>query len=327
MKKISLILGFYTILLATSLAQYAPAAGQAGSRAVSKNSSDIVAWATACSVQRGLVNNSDSLGAYASVGDSSNALGMVGTGAVVSLGDGGVATLTFASPIRNGQGADFVVFENAFSSTFLELALVEVSSDGVHFVRFAAVSNTDTSQQVGSFGTVDATKLYNLAGKYQANYGTPFDLEELAADSAVLNINAVTHIRIIDAVGSIQNAFATRDSRGVKINDPWPTAFASSGFDLDGVGVIHNQTTIGVNRLIDKSLVSIYPNPMRLGQWLQIETDLEDYQLIIYNWQGQKIIEKKDSPKQINSSDLGAGIYILNILAAGKIYTQKIKID
>jgi hypothetical protein len=46
-------------------------------------------------------------------------------------------------------------------------------------------------------------------------------------------------VRIIDVVGSIDPAFGTRDSLGNLINEPFPTPFSSSGFDLDAVGVIH----------------------------------------------------------------------------------------
>jgi hypothetical protein len=51
-------------------------------------------------------------------------------------------------------GYDFAIFENGFpfgsGSFYLELAFVEVSSDGKHFVRFNAISNTDTTQQIDS---------------------------------------------------------------------------------------------------------------------------------------------------------------------------------
>lgn len=54
-----------------------------------------------------------------------------------------------------------------------------------------------------------------------------------------LNLNSVTHIRIVDVVGSIDPLYATRDSLNRVINDPWPTFFETGGFDLDAVGVIH----------------------------------------------------------------------------------------
>ena len=165
---------------------------------------------------------------------------------VVSLGDGGSITLGFNTPIANGPGSDFAVFENGFLTgpsgsglAYLELAVVNVSSDGVHFFRFPDVSETQTSTQVGGFDSLDATNLHDLAGKYIAGYGTGFDLSELAGVSPYLNINDVTEVRITDVVGSIDPRYGTRDSLGNLINDPFPTPFASGGFDLNGVGVIH----------------------------------------------------------------------------------------
>jgi len=182
----------------------------------------------------------------ASFGSPGNALGQANNDVykVVSLGDGGSITVGFNTPIANGPGADFAVFENGFLSggpglAFLELATVAVSSDGVHFFTFPDVSETQTTTQVGAFGLLDASNLYDLAGKYIAGYGTPFDLAELAGVSPYLNVNDVTEVRITDVVGSINPLYGTRDSLGNLINDPWPTPFASSGFDLNGVGVIN----------------------------------------------------------------------------------------
>ena len=77
-----------------------------------------------------------------------------------------------------------------------------------------------------------------IAGKFELNYGVPFDLEELA-DSSNIDIDEITHIRVIDVVGSINTEYASYDALGNIINDPWPTNFPSSGFDLDAVAVIH----------------------------------------------------------------------------------------
>lgn len=162
---------------------------------------------------------------------------------VVSLGDAGSMTLTFAQPITNGPGFDLAVFENGIIEEgtgrgFLELAVVEVSSDGVNFTRFPSISLTPTTAQTGSFGTLDPTDLRNLAGKYQAGYGTPFDLAELAG-VPLLDITRVTHVRVLDVVGTIAAAFGTLDSAGRLINDPYTTRFDEGGFDLDAIGVLH----------------------------------------------------------------------------------------
>lgn len=207
-------------------------------------------WATGVSgLVRGLQDISNPSGPLASFGASGDALGApAGGSSVVSLGDGGSITVTFANSIRNGPGADFAVFENGFAfngGVFAELAFVEVSSDGVNFFRFPSVSLTQTTLQVGGFPyeefpqVLDPTNVHNLAGQFQALEGTPFDLQDLVGVSQLLDVNAVTHIRLVDAVGSINPAYAALDSLGSMINDPWTTPFASGGFDLDAVGVIH----------------------------------------------------------------------------------------
>ena len=226
---------------------FAPAAGQSGSTAIDKDDASFVAWATGVAdLTRGLQDINNPAGSEASFGSASNALGpAVGTSfGVVSLGDGGSITLTFDDAITNGAGADFAVFENGFSDTFLELAFVEVSSDGNNFVRFDAVSETQTDTQVGGFGALDPTNLYNFAGKYRQGFGTPFDLDELVG-SPLLDVDNVTHVRMVDVVGRITSApgnpgwTPSTDSLGNIVNDPYATPFSSSGFDLDAVGAIN----------------------------------------------------------------------------------------
>jgi len=227
---------------------YAPAVGQPGSTAIAAGDPGFVEWASGyTNFSPGLQDISNPSLGLASFGTPANALGHADvdlstgfTSPVVSLGDGGSITLTFDKPITNGPGPDLAVFENSFSDTFLELAFVEVSSDGQHFFRFPSVSLTPTSSQVGSFGTLDPTNLNNLAGKYRGGYGTPFDLSDLLGiTDPNLNLNNITEVRVVDVVGSINPLYASHDSLGNVVNDPWPTPFASSGFDLDAVGVLN----------------------------------------------------------------------------------------
>ncbi len=202
----------------------------------------------------------DGQGAYS---DTALALGPV-TGDefdVVSLGDlasgtaVGKVTLHFTdtlhpAPIRNLPGADFVVFENALiapggagaGGVFGELAYVEVSSDGANFARFPSVSLTASS--VTTYGSLDPTNIFNLAGKHVnaagETWGTPFDLAALAAHPLVtagtLNLNAVRHVRIVDIPGN--GSFADSASPAPHpIFDPWLT-YGSGGFDVEAVGVI-----------------------------------------------------------------------------------------
>lgn len=156
---------------------------------------------------------------------------------VVTLGDAGRITLTFGGAIVNGAGADFAVFENSFSSTFLELARVDVSSDGTNFYRFPAYSFT--LGPVGGFGSVDPNNIFGFAGKYPQGFGTLFDLNALVGNAG-LDVNNVRYVRIVDVVGdgnSFDDNPASSDGPN-PIYDPYPQV-GSAGFDLDAIGVLH----------------------------------------------------------------------------------------
>ncbi|MFN4259847.1 MAG: PEP-CTERM sorting domain-containing protein [Gemmataceae bacterium] len=219
-------------------------AGPYAASGIPANDPAFVGWATGVAeLVRGPQDIANPASPLASFGSAANALGAPGgTFDVVSLGDGGWITLTFASPIYNGPGPDFAVFENGFGFNgliFGELAFVEVSSNGVDFFRFPSVSLTQTATQLSNADGIDPTAIHNLAGKFPAREGTPFDLQDLVGVSPLLDVHAITHVRIIDVVGSLDPQYRRLDSQGNPINDPWPTDFASSGFDLDAVGVIH----------------------------------------------------------------------------------------
>lgn len=237
--------------------------------------------------------------------DPNMALGSV-TGSnvdIVSLGDlsreqisqgvpPGQITLSFSEPIRQGRGYDFVVFENGFVSSanwghgsvagqmFAELAYVDVSSNGQDFVRFPAVSLT-TEPVDFLFGTIDVSKVYNLAGKHPNSYGTctgtPFDLQELTHDpkvvSDLVDINDIRYVRIVDIPGSgdfYDEAVMHIDpntrpawdyyANNHPIYDTWDTSSVplhpSGGFDLEAIGVLKEQkysADIDLNGLVDVS--------------------------------------------------------------------------
>jgi len=312
------------------LAQFAPPVGQAGTSAMNKDSSAFIAWANFCLVQRGLQDISNSSGPLANVGDSSKAIGIADNG-IVSLGDGGIAICTFQQPITNGQGNDFAVFENSFSDDYLEFGFVEVSSDGVNFFRFPATCNIQDTVQTGSFGLSDATLVNNLAGKYRVLYGTPFDLNELAGTTG-LDVNHVTHVKIIDVVGSINVQYATHDKNNNKINEPWPTAFGSSGFDLDAVGVIHN-TTNSIAENNSEENISVYPNPSNGSTNVRVkgvkEVQGTRYEVCIMNVFGEIARASDFVPQtsQVDISNLNSGIYFLQVKTETGLFTKKIIIS
>jgi hypothetical protein len=243
MRTLALLLGSAVSLAAQT---FPGPVGSPTTTAIPHDSPLFVGWATGvASLQRGWVDIRDQSLGTVDYGTTDDALGPAGTSptdGVVSLGDGGRITLTFGQPIRDGAGFDFAVFENSITDTFLELAFVEVSSNGVDFFRFPAVSNTPTTSQVLSFDNLDTTSINNLAGKYRVGFGTPFDISEIPANP-LFNPFAVTHVRIIDVVGSINPDYGTLDSLGNLINDPFPTPFVNpnriGGFDLDAVGVLN----------------------------------------------------------------------------------------
>ncbi|MBO6080900.1 MAG: T9SS type A sorting domain-containing protein [Bacteroidales bacterium] len=289
------------------------AVGTEGCNAIAANDNQFVAWATGVVLTRGpqMITNPD--GPFASFGGDTNAIGpatMDNTMDAVSLGDGGSALVTFERPIRNGEGPDFAVFENSFNDSFLELAFVEVSSDGEHFVRFPATSLTPTDEQVsGAVGGVDPTFINNLAGKFRIGYGTPFDLEELAG-SENLNIDSIVYVRIIDAIGTIDPQYATYDAYGHIVNDPWPTNFHSSGYDLTGVGVIH-QLPVGIEDR-DVTRITVYPNPCND----RIYVNLDEVQKVeLYNMNGQllEMIQPNDTHFMLDMQQYPAGLYLLKV--------------
>lgn len=302
---------FFLLFISSGLfaqCDYPPAAGVEGTTAIGKDSSIIVGWATQAEVVRGYLNITNSSLGYASAGLSSDATGKAMTNGVVSLGDSGYAILRFDGFINNGVGFDFVVFENSFSDDFLELAFVEVSSDGVNYFRFPAISNTSTGSQTQTFGTTDAKCIHNLAGKYRLGYGTPFDLDELSGTSG-LNIDSISFIKIIDVVGSIDENHGTKDSNGNIINDPWPTEFESSGFDLDAVGVIHYEP-VSAKELVAATDFIIYPNPV--SEALFFEGIYNQNLIRILDLSGKEISFFEEN-NTIDVSTWKNGFYILEV--------------
>jgi hypothetical protein len=206
---------------------YSPAGGAPGSEAIHRTDSRIVKWASGfLPVEYGTEVDSEWKTPAKAIGPAADDVYHI-----VCLGNGGRITMYFPNPIRDGAGADFAVFENAFNHTFLELAFVEVSSDGSNFFRFSSTSLTPSV--VGAFGSVDPTNVDGLAGKYKVGYGTPFDLDDLAV-SPLLDKQRIRFVRIVDIIGD----GATKDSANRPIYDPTPTV-GSGGFDLDAIGVIH----------------------------------------------------------------------------------------
>jgi hypothetical protein len=230
------IIVFLTPPVESEAGPFAPGSEYEPFYPVNMNSPDIVAWAT------GWEDYSVGTEVDAQWKTPGKALGpAAGTPYdIVCLGRGGSITMTFEHGIRNGDGWDFAVFENAFNDTFLELGWVEVSTDGICFVRFDNVSLTKDDSCGNE--SIDYTEIHGLAGKYKQGLGTPFDLSDIAYKTEVtsgqVNLNRIYYVRVVDIVGDgtyMENRPPGWGENG-PIYDPYPT-YGSAGFDLDAIGV------------------------------------------------------------------------------------------
>ena len=289
---------------------FAPKPGEIGSTAIFKDSSIILGWATHVEIKRGYLDISNPSLGKVDYGQAANGEGKAEGNSfdIVSLGDSGVAIVTFDRPIENGAGFDFAIFENGFVDDYLELAFVEVSSDGERYVRFPSTSEASITVQTGPYEYSDCRFFNNLAGKYKQGYGTPFDLEELK-DSLGIDVMKITHVKLVDVIGTINPQFGSFDSQGNVINDLYPTAFPIGGFDLDGVGVIH-QGPLGLST-IKETTIKVYPNPTT--GTINIETK-NPSSIVIKNTLGEIVtVFEIDNNGTVDLSDYEKGIYFVEI--------------
>ena len=191
-----------------------------------------------------------------------------------------------------------------------------MSSDGVNFFRFPSHNEYPsdfiaTSQEPGGsgFATMDARYLNNLAGKYIAGFGTPFDLTDIP-DNPLLDKTKITHVKIIDVVGTNIEGFRTFDSFGNIAIDPFPTPFPSSGFDLEAVGVINEADQLAVNDVNAAENVKIYPNPA--SDFITIHSPEKVTDVAIYTMAGEKL-KKSLIQDKIEVHTLAPGNYILEV--------------
>jgi len=173
---------------------------------------------------------------------------------VLSLGAGGQVTLGFDVVITDGPGADLSVFENAFEAggrVFAEALLVEVSTDGATFARFAT-RYAGPDGPLGAFETLPYGSFAGLAGGVPvlANVdtnpldpfdpveagGEAFDLEDLAGDphvaSGAVDLGSIHFVRLVDVVGG-----TVLDARGRPI---WDSGGELGSADVDAVAVIQH---------------------------------------------------------------------------------------
>ncbi len=172
-------------------------------------------------------------------------------GCCTLLGDHGRVDMIFDdAPVTDGEGTDFAVYENGFlvngtdGEVFIELARIQVSSDGEHWAEFDTASRIP--EPIGGYGYAKSNLLGHLAGSHPGPYGTAYDLEHLRntpeVRTGLVDLSRITRIRVIDVVGDGNDL----DSFGRPIYDAWPT-FGTGGFDFSGLAVL-NQVVVPPSR-------------------------------------------------------------------------------
>jgi hypothetical protein len=130
---------------------------------------------------------------------------------VVSLGEGGEIVLGFEIPIIDGEGADFIVFENPFVG-WLETGIVSVSDDGEIWHSWTCEAENVEDNYPGCAGVTPT--LSHPANCLDAtdpmvSGGDDFDLADIG-------LSIVQFVRIQDSGFNPDN-----------------------GFDLDAISIIH----------------------------------------------------------------------------------------
>lgn len=142
---------------------------------------------------------------------------------VLSLGDGGEIVLGFDQAIVDGEGPDFVVFENPFepsgdpTSVVAEPAEVSVSDDGVTWTPFPCTARAYPYGTCAGWHPVHATAESPIDPREPDRAGGD------AFDLAAIGVKRARFVRIRD------------------MNTKYPAAAPTAGFDLDGVAVLHFQ--------------------------------------------------------------------------------------
>jgi hypothetical protein len=139
---------------------------------------------------------------------------------VLSLGVGGEIVIGFGEHgIVDGDGADFIVFENAFiggGELFLELGEVAVSEDGATWHTFAC-------DEAGNAGVYEGCAGWTPTLRYDPQRVFPLDPELSGGDAfdlEALGLGRARYVRIRDL-------------------ETKPGTANTGGFDLDAVGLVH----------------------------------------------------------------------------------------
>jgi len=216
---------------------------------------------------------------------------------IFSIGIGGEIIVGFKNKIlRNGDGIDFIIFENAFVNSinngiFAEPAIVSVSKDGINFIEFPF----DKDSLIGLAGITPTNGSVD-AYKYPQSGGDGFDLSGIGLDY-------IKYIKIKDTTLHISTL--------EKNNKFYNPEFLLSGFDLDAVlGLYLEDETVNVEDE-NKYFEIIYNEQSKTLFIKNFYNELINLNII--NLNGQVIYNNKIlNDITINIDYLDSGIYFIN---------------
>ena len=229
---------------------------------------------------------------------------------ILSIGIGGEIIVGFKDYIiKDGEGIDFVIFENAFinpinQGIFAEPAKVSVSFDGINYTDFPF----DSTSLIGLAGITPTNGKVDIS-KYPACGGDGFDL-------STIGIDKIKYIKIKD----VSEILFTL-SEDSKYYNPKELI---SGFDLDAVAGLNLELITGIEDSFPAANETIIYN--EISQIIEIiNPDNKNLNIQIINLSG-KIIESKSisSNHQINIAPFAVGTYIIRIIDGNKVYSKKI---
>lgn len=219
---------------------------------------------------------------------------------IEAIGINGEIIVGFKNKIlRNGPGADFVIFENAFinqvtSTIFAEPAIVSVSQDGINYFEFPYNSET-LSGFAGISPTIGNQDPFNP----DVSGGDKFDID-------ILGLDYIKYIKIKDTTLIIKSL-----PSGNKYKNP---DFLLTGFDLDAVVGLYleDDNTISVNEYYADFKIRINSDILEVIP----EDDFADIsELSIYNILGNIVYSKSSNYHHVNLAILPKGLYFANIIS------------
>ncbi|HRP02119.1 MAG TPA: T9SS type A sorting domain-containing protein [Candidatus Kapabacteria bacterium] len=232
---------------------------------------------------------------------------------ILSIGIGGEIIVGFKDYVlKDGDGVDFIIFENAFinpvnQGIFAEPAIVSVSSDGVNYIEFPF--NTVTMDGFAGINPIN--------GKYEPSQyplcgGDGFDLATIGMDN-------IKYIKIRDT--SEITTYLDED------NKYYSPKFLVSGFDLDAVAGLYLEKTTGIND--DSDIENIKDIKISFNSYSNIIkvniANIKQSLVEIYDLLGNKVYSNSINKScEININNYPNGIYILHIINGSNLKTVRI---